>query len=75
KRTQEALKAQLDQEVGSLLSSQWVTDSASPVINAYMQQQVEDNKESIWLALTYLARYYAIDYDKLNIRNIAIYQP
>ncbi|MEE3746845.1 ZmpA/ZmpB/ZmpC family metallo-endopeptidase [Streptococcus suis] len=75
KRTQDALKAQLDQEVGSLLSSQWVTDSASPVINAYMQQQVEDNKESIWLALTYLARYYAIDYDKLNIRNIAIYQP
>ncbi|MEG3335568.1 ZmpA/ZmpB/ZmpC family metallo-endopeptidase [Streptococcus suis] len=75
KRTQEALKAQLDQEVGSLLSSQWVTDRASPVINAYMQQQVEDNKESIWLALTYLARYYAIDYDKLNIRNIAIYQP
>ncbi|HGA1368280.1 TPA: ZmpA/ZmpB/ZmpC family metallo-endopeptidase [Streptococcus suis] len=75
KRTQEALKAQLDHEVGSLLSSQWVTDSASPVINAYMQQQVEDNKESIWLALTYLARYYAIDYDKLNIRNIAIYQP
>ncbi|HFU4469226.1 TPA: ZmpA/ZmpB/ZmpC family metallo-endopeptidase, partial [Streptococcus suis] len=75
KRTQEALKAQLDQEVGSLLSSQWVTDSASPVINAYMQQQVEDNKESIWLALTYLARYYAIDYDRLNIRNLATYHP
>ncbi|HFH9838496.1 TPA: ZmpA/ZmpB/ZmpC family metallo-endopeptidase [Streptococcus suis] len=75
KRTQEALKAQLNQEVGSLLASQWVTDSASPVINAYMQQQVEDNKESIWLALTYLARYYGIDFDSINLRNLALYQP
>ncbi|HFU4011827.1 TPA: ZmpA/ZmpB/ZmpC family metallo-endopeptidase [Streptococcus suis] len=75
KRTQEALKVQLNQEVGSLLASQWVTDSASPVINAYMQQQVEDNKESIWLALTYLARYYGIDFDSINLRNLAIYQP
>ncbi len=75
KRTQEALKVQLNQEVGSLLASQWVTDSASPVINAYMQQQVEDNKESIWLALTYLARYYGIDFDSINLRNLALYQP
>ncbi|HEM4290951.1 TPA: G5 domain-containing protein [Streptococcus suis] len=75
KRTQQLLKDNLDQELGSFLASQWVTNGATSAINAYMQKQVEDNKESIWLALTYLARYYGIDFDKLNLRNLAIYQP
>ncbi|HEM4413681.1 TPA: G5 domain-containing protein [Streptococcus suis] len=75
KRTQEALKAQLDQEVGSLLSSQWVTGQPSAAIEGYIQDEIEKHKESIWLALTYLARYYAIDYDRLNIRNLATYHP
>ncbi|WP_272158440.1 ZmpA/ZmpB/ZmpC family metallo-endopeptidase [Streptococcus sp. HN38] len=75
KHSQQQLKDQLEKELRSLMASQWVTGQPSAAIEGYIQDEIEKHKESIWLALTYLARYYAIDYDKLNIRNIAIYQP
>ncbi|NQG97199.1 hypothetical protein HO675_03760 [Streptococcus suis] len=75
KHTQQQLKDQLEKELRSLIASQWVTGQPSAAIEGYIQDEIEKHKESIWLALTYLARYYAIDYDKLNIRNIAIYHP
>ncbi|HEL1579276.1 TPA: G5 domain-containing protein [Streptococcus suis] len=75
KHTQQQLKDQLEKELRSLMASQWVTGQPSAAIEGYIQDEIEKHKESIWLALTYLARYYAIDYDRLNIRNLAIYHP
>ncbi|HEP1785816.1 TPA: G5 domain-containing protein [Streptococcus suis] len=75
KHTQQQLKDQLEKELRSLIASQWVTGQPSAAIEGYIQDEIEKHKESIWLALTYLARYYAIDYDRLNIRNLATYHP
>ncbi|HEL9629214.1 TPA: G5 domain-containing protein [Streptococcus suis] len=75
KHSQQQLKDQLEKELRSLIASQWVTGQPSAAIEGYIQDEIEKHKESIWLALTYLARYYAIDYDRLNIRNLATYHP
>ncbi|HHT7827166.1 TPA: ZmpA/ZmpB/ZmpC family metallo-endopeptidase, partial [Streptococcus suis] len=75
KHSQQQLKDQLEKELRSLIASQWVTGQPSAAIEGYIQEEIEKHKESIWLALTYLARYYAIDYDRLNTRNLATYHP
>ncbi|MGT2742293.1 ZmpA/ZmpB/ZmpC family metallo-endopeptidase [Streptococcus plurextorum] len=75
KHSQQQLKDQLDKELRSLIASQWVTSQPSAAIEGYIQEEIEKHKESIWLAWTYLARYYAIDYDRLNTRNLATYHP
>ena len=38
-------------------------------------KKVEDNKAKIMMALTYLNRYYGIEYGDLNIKNIMMFKP
>ena len=38
-------------------------------------QKVESNKEKIMLGLAYLNRYYGINFDNMNLKEIMLFKP
>ncbi|WP_000296500.1 ZmpA/ZmpB/ZmpC family metallo-endopeptidase, partial [Streptococcus mitis] len=49
--------------------------NSDEVAEKALLKKVEDNKAKIILALTYLNRYYGIDYDGLNFKHLMMFKP
>jgi len=44
------------------------------VVADYVAQKITDNKEAFLLGLTYLNRWYNINYDKTNVKDLSAYK-
>ncbi|MTV80946.1 hypothetical protein GM546_13990, partial [Streptococcus pneumoniae] len=69
------VKGKLDKLVKALVENEdHQLNSDEAAIKAFLKK-VEDNKAKIMMALTYLNRYYGIEYGDLNIKNIMMFKP
>lgn len=65
----------LDKLVKSLLENEDHQLNSDEAAEKALLKKVEDNKAKIILALTYLNRYYGIDYDGLNFKHLMMFKP
>ncbi|MGT2718598.1 ZmpA/ZmpB/ZmpC family metallo-endopeptidase, partial [Streptococcus oricebi] len=64
----------LARELGKVLAMDQAVIADSPAISDYLSQKISANKEAIMLGLSYLNRWYNINYDDLNIKDLASYK-
>ena len=68
-------KANLDKLVKALVENEDHQLNGDEAVIKALLKKVEDNKAKIMMALTYLNRYYGIEYGDLNIKNIMMFKP
>ena len=68
-------KANLDKLVKALVENEDHQLNGDEAAIKALLKKVEDNKAKIMMALTYLNRYYGIEYGDLNIKNIMMFKP
>lgn len=68
-------KANLDKLVKALVENEDHQLNGDEAAMKALLKKVEDNKAKIMMALTYLNRYYGIEYGDLNIKNIMMFKP
>ena len=69
------VKGNLDKLVKALVENEDHQLNGDEVAIKALLKKVEDNKAKIMMALTYLNRYYGIEYGDLNIKNIMMFKP
>ena len=68
-------KANLDKLVKALVENEDHQLNGDEAAIKALLKKVEDNKAKIMMALTYLNRYYGIEYGDLNIKNMMMFKP
>ena len=68
-------KANLDKLVKALVENEDHQLNGDEAAIKALLKKVEDNKAKIMMALTYINRYYGIEYGDLNIKNIMMFKP
>lgn len=68
-------KANLDKLVKALVENEDHQLNGDEAAMKALLKKVEDNKAKIMMALTYLNRYYGIEYGDLNIKNMMMFKP
>ena len=71
----EKVKNNLDSLVNKLLLNYDFQLNDSKVVEDVLLQKVESNKEKIMLGLAYLNRYYGINFDNMNLKEIMLFKP
>ncbi|WP_150922276.1 ZmpA/ZmpB/ZmpC family metallo-endopeptidase [Streptococcus mitis] len=71
----EETKANLDKLVKALVENEDHQLNGDEAAMKALLKKVEDNKAKIMMALTYLNRYYGIEYGDLNIKNMMMFKP
>ena len=69
------VKENLDKLVKALVENEDHQLNGDEAAIKALLKKVEDNKAKIMMALTYLNRYYGIEYGDLNIKNIMMFKP
>ena len=69
------VKGNLDKLVKALVENEDHQLNGDEVAIKALLKKVEDNKAKIMMALTYLNRYYGIEYGDLNIKNMMMFKP
>ena len=69
------VKQNLDKLVKALVENEDHQLNGDEAAIKALLKKVEDNKAKIMMALTYLNRYYGIEYGDLNIKNIMMFKP
>ena len=69
------VKGNLDKLVKALVENEDHQLNGDGAAIKALLKKVEDNKAKIMMALTYLNRYYGIEYGDLNIKNIMMFKP
>ena len=69
------VKANLDKLVKALVENEDHQLNGDEAAIKALLKKVEDNKAKIMMALTYLNRYYGIEYGDLNIKNMMMFKP
>ena len=69
------VKGNLDKLVKALVENEDHQLNGDEAAIKALLKKVEDNKAKIMMALTYLNRYYGIEYGGLNIKNIMMFKP
>ena len=69
------VKGNLDKLVKALVENEDHQLNGDEAAIKALLKKVEDNKAKIMMALTYLNRYYGIEYGNLNIKNIMMFKP
>ena len=69
------VKGNLDKLVKALVENEDHQLNGDEAAIKALLKKVEDNKAKIMMALTYLNRYYGIEYGDLNIKNIMMFKP
>ncbi|RSJ89610.1 SIALI-17 repeat-containing surface protein [Streptococcus cristatus] len=68
------VKTKLSQELRKVLAMDKSINTEGNVVADYIAQQIKDNKEAFLLGLTYLNRWYNINYDKTNVKDLSAYK-
>ena len=71
----EEVKDNLDSLVNKLLLNYDFQLNDTKASEEVLLQKVENNKEKIMLGLAYLNRYYGINFDNMNIKEIMLFKP
>ena len=69
------VKENLDKLVKALVENEDHQLNGDEAAIKALLKKVEDNKAKIMMALTYLNRYYGIEYGNLNIKNMMMFKP
>ena len=69
------VKQNLDKLVKDLVENEDHQLNGDEAAIKALLKKVEDNKAKIMMALTYLNRYYGIEYGDLNIKNVMMFKP
>ena len=75
RETLEETKQNLDADLKKVAAHTLRVLGDSPENRAKVKQDLEENKEKIFLGLTYVKRFYNIDFGDTNIRDILAYNP
>lgn len=75
RETLEETKQNLDADLKKVAAHTLRVLGDSPENRAKVKQDLEENKEKIFLGLTYIKRFYNIDFGDTNIRDILAYNP
>ena len=69
------VKGNLDKLVKALVENEDHQLNGDEAALKALLKKVEDNKAKIMMALTYINRYYGVEYGDLNIKNIMMFKP
>ena len=69
------VKGNLDKLVKALIENEDHQLNGDEAAIKALLKKVEDNKAKIMMALTYINRYYGVEYGDLNIKNIMMFKP
>ena len=69
------VKGNLDKLVKALVENEDHQLNGDEAAIKALLKKVEDNKAKIMMALTYLNRYYGVEYGDLNIKNMMMFKP
>ena len=70
----EQVKTKLAEELRKVLAMDKSINTEGDVVADYVAQKIRDNKESFLLGLTYLNRWYNINYDNINVKDLSAYK-
>ena len=70
----EQVKTKLSEELRKVLAMDKSINTEGDVVADYVTQKIRANKEAFLLGLTYLNRWYNINYDKTNVKDLSAYK-
>ena len=70
----EQVKTKLSEELRKVLAMDTSINTEGNVVADYVAQKIKDNKEAFLLGLTYLNRWYNINYDNINVKDLSAYK-
>ena len=70
----EQVKTKLAEELRKVLAMDKSINTEGDVVADYVAQKIRTNKEAFLLGLTYLNRWYNINYDKTNVKDLSAYK-
>ena len=70
----EQVKTKLAEELRKVLTMDQSINTEGDVVADYVAQKITANKEAFMLGLTYLNRWYNINYDKINVKDLSAYK-
>ena len=70
----EQVKTKLAEELRKVLTMDKSINTEGDVVADYVAQKIRANKEAFLLGLTYLNRWYNINYDKTNVKDLSAYK-
>ena len=70
----EQVKTKLAEELRKVLAMDKSINTEGDVVADYVAQKIRDNKEAFLLGLTYLNRWYNINYDNINVKDLSAYK-
>ena len=70
----EQVKTKLSEELRKVLTMDKSINTEGNVVADYVAQKIKDNKEAFLLGLTYLNRWYNINYDNINVKDLSAYK-
>ncbi|EEY80481.2 MULTISPECIES: SIALI-17 repeat-containing surface protein [Streptococcus] len=68
------VKTKLSEELRKVLAMDKSINTEGNVVADYVAQKITDNKEAFLLGLTYLNRWYNINYDNINVKDLSAYK-
>ena len=68
------VKTKLSEELRKVLAMDKSINTEGDVVADYVAQKIRTNKEAFLLGLTYLNRWYNINYDKTNVKDLSAYK-
>ena len=68
------VKANLSVELRKVLAMDKSINTEGTVVADYIAKQITDNKEAFLVGLTYLNRWYNINYDTINVKDLSAYK-
>ena len=70
----EQVKTKLAEELRKVLTMDKSINTEGDVVADYVAQKIRANKEAFLLGLTYLNRWYNINYDNINVKDLSAYK-
>ncbi|NQG98094.1 YSIRK-type signal peptide-containing protein [Streptococcus suis] len=68
------VQSSIGEQLRKLLSSDKAINSVGLSVENYLIDKISKNKEAFLLGLAYLNRWYDVNYDKLNIKDLSIFK-
>ena len=68
------VKANLSMELRKVLAMDKSINTEGTVVADYIAKKITDNKEAFLIGLTYLNRWYNINYDTINVKDLSAYK-
>ena len=68
------VKAHLSEELRKVLAMDKSINTEGTVVADYIAKKITDNKEAFLVGLTYLNRWYNINYDTINVKDLSAYK-